>query len=122
LPPGALPSGSGKKNLHQKIKIKIKKIIKKDSVLNHLWPTEFGKDPFSVVVRYNSQGSRAIVVDILSLPNYAFFGKGFVYVGSGTKDAVVTVTPQGDLNPSTSYVLKAWIVDRATYDKDPSIA
>ena len=58
----------------------------------------------------------------MSLPNYAFFGKGFVYVDAGTGDAVVKIKPQGSLNAQTSYVLKAWIVDRTTYDKDPSIA
>lgn len=93
-----------------------------DSILDVQWPSTFSSKSFQVYMKYNAQGDRALVIDILKLPNYDFYGKGSVYVTKGQATATITINPTGTFNNGDSYVLKGWIVEKSTFDKDQSIA
>lgn len=65
----------------------------------------------TVNVQYSALGSRDIIVDLLQLPNYGWFGKAVklnVPAGSGT--ATMTIQVQNN-PPNGQYIIKPWIVE-----------
>eukprot|EP01116_Phalansterium_solitarium_P018969 TRINITY_DN5172_c0_g1_i1.p1 TRINITY_DN5172_c0_g1~~TRINITY_DN5172_c0_g1_i1.p1 ORF type:complete len:193 (-),score=12.46 TRINITY_DN5172_c0_g1_i1:244-822(-) len=67
---------------------------------------------FQVTVQYSANVERDIVVDILRLPDYAWFGKGITFVPAGASSLQLTITISGSIPVGTNYELKGWIAPR----------
>lgn len=96
--------------------------LSQDTFILTKWPTVFQPDePFKVGMRYNAGGDRMAIVDILSIPDYSWYGKGVVQI-KGTGEVEILVTPQNNPPSYKNFVLKAWIVAKSDYDADPAEA
>lgn len=85
-------------------------------------PSVITVQPFEIQVEVNAGVGRKVVVDILSVPDYKFYGKGVADAPEGNSIVKLTVTPENSPATYQNFILKGWVVKATDYDADPSTA